>query len=88
MKTIHLRLQKQGFTSLTMDNYQLKNHVFLLSFHTPQKNNNPQLMTQQFGFEKCDVVIYSIVHLLNDTATSYSTEYNYIWNLKPLQYAQ
>lgn len=28
LKTIHLQLQKPGFTSLTMDNYQLKNHVF------------------------------------------------------------
>lgn len=28
------------------------------------------------------------MHLLNDTAPSYSTEYNYIWNLKPPQYAQ
>lgn len=44
-------------------------------------------MTQQFGLKKCDVVICSIVHLLNDTATSYSTEQNYIWSLKPLQYA-
>lgn len=51
LKIIHLHLYKQGFTSLTMDNYQLKNHVFPLSFHTPQKNNNLQLMTQQFGLK-------------------------------------
>lgn len=24
---------------------------FPVSFHTPQKNNNPQLMTQQFGLK-------------------------------------
>lgn len=51
LKTTHLHLYKQGFTSLAMDNYQLKNHAFPLSFHTPQKNNNPQLMTQQFGLK-------------------------------------
>lgn len=43
---------------------------FPVSFHTPQKNNNPQLMTQQFGLKKCDVVIYSFVHLQSDIATS------------------
>lgn len=28
------------------------------------------------------------MRLLSDIATSFSTEYNYIWNRKPLQYAQ
>lgn len=85
----HISLSaKTGFYFFDHGQLSVKEPCAPAPFHSPQKNNNPQLMTQQFGLKNV-MLSYTALCIYWMTLLP-ATQQNIItsWNLKPLQYAQ